>query len=56
MKIASFEEFKNKKCVNCENRDTDLCYIKRIMDGSVNCVYYKSTKEKEADNELYKRK
>lgn len=56
MKITSFEEYKEKKCENCVNKDTDLCHIKRIIDGSVNCVYYKYTEEKEANNELYKRK
>lgn len=56
MMIASFEEYVNKKCIKCENKNTDLCYIKNRIDGSVNCVYYKNTKEKEADNELYQRK
>jgi len=56
MKIANFEEYKKEKCVKCANKDTDLCYIKRIIDGSVNCVYFKDTKEEEASNELYKRK
>ena len=53
MRIANFEEYKKEKCAN---KNTDLCYIKKIIDGSVNCVYFKDTKDKEASNELYKRK
>lgn len=56
MEIANFEEYRDKKCVKCANKSTDLCYIKRSIDGSVKCVYFKDTKDKEADNELYKRK
>jgi hypothetical protein len=49
MKIVSFDEFVEKKCKNCINKYSDLCEIKRIMDSSVNCVYYdcQNTKEKE---------
>lgn len=47
MKIVSFNEFVEKKCKNCANKDKNYCEVKRLTDNSVDCVYYKDTKEKE---------
>lgn len=49
MKIVSFKEYVNKKCKNCENKESNLCEIKRIIDNSVNCVYHKSTKDEKEE-------
>lgn len=47
MKMVSFKEWREKKCIKCANKNTDLCCVKRNIDNSVNCVYYEDTKEKE---------
>lgn len=47
MKIVSDKEYMEKMCKNCKNKKSNLCEIKRLLDNSVNCVYYEDTKEKE---------
>lgn len=46
MKIVSDKEYMEKMCKNCKNKKSNLCEIKRLLDNSVNCVYYEDTKEK----------
>ena len=37
-----FEEYKEKLCINCDNRDNDLdlCKITRRLDNTVKCDNY----------------
>lgn len=36
---AELELFKRKVCVNCKNKDTDLCHIVRNINGVLQCVF-----------------
>ena len=33
-------KFKREHCVNCKNKDTDLCSITMTIDNKVKCVEY----------------
>lgn len=37
-KRAEFELFKRKVCADCKNKNTDLCEIRRNIDGNLQCV------------------
>ena len=34
------EKFIIEKCINCKNKNTDKCNIKKDIDGNLKCVYY----------------
>lgn len=33
------EYFKRKNCVNCKNKNTNLCTISITIDGNLKCVF-----------------
>lgn len=35
---AEIELFKRKVCADCKNKDTDLCEIRRNIDGNLQCA------------------
>lgn len=36
---AEMELFKRKVCVDCKNKDTNLCHIVRNINGDLQCVF-----------------
>lgn len=34
------QKFHREKCLNCKNKNTDKCNIKRDTNGNLKCVYY----------------
>lgn len=38
---AEIELFKRKVCINCKNKDTDLCKIVRDIKGNLQCAFKK---------------
>lgn len=36
---AKIELFKRKVCVNCKNKDTNLCKIVRDINGNLRCSF-----------------
>ena len=38
-------------CVNCKNRNTDLCEVRKTVDNTFRCIYY----EKEKENKGYEK-
>ncbi len=47
-----FEVYRDNLCKNCKNKTSDLCEIKRLIDGTVKCMYY----EREGRHQGYKEK
>ena len=44
--MTSEESYKKYICVNCKNKTTDLCEIRRRYDNTVYCNSYDSSTEK----------
>lgn len=40
LKENIFETYKRILCKECKNRKTDLCEIRRCINGDVKCTYY----------------
>lgn len=36
---AELDLFKRKVCSNCKNKDTDLCSIRRNIEGNLQCAF-----------------
>ncbi|MEE1142867.1 MAG: hypothetical protein U0L22_04460 [Bacteroidales bacterium] len=36
---AELDLFKRKVCFNCKNKKTDLCSIRRNIDGNLQCAF-----------------
>lgn len=36
---AELELFKRKVCSNCKNKKTDVCSIRRNIEGSLQCAF-----------------
>lgn len=36
---AELDLFKRKVCFNCKNKTTDLCSIRRNIEGSLQCAF-----------------
>lgn len=36
---AELDLFKRKVCSNCKNKDTDLCSIRRNLEGNLQCAF-----------------
>lgn len=36
---AELDLFKRKVCFNCKNKDTDLCSIRRNIEGHLQCAF-----------------
>lgn len=36
---AELDLFKRKVCFNCKNKDTDLCSIRRNIEGNLQCAF-----------------
>lgn len=36
---AELDLFKRKVCSNCKNKDTNLCSIRRNIEGNLQCVF-----------------
>lgn len=32
------DQYKRIKCINCKNKDTDLCELRRNIKGQLQCV------------------
>lgn len=37
-------DFNDQYCVNCLNKETNLCEIRRTIDGELRCIYFKEKK------------
>jgi hypothetical protein len=37
-KRSELEEFKRKVCIECKNRNTDICSIHRNIEGNLQCI------------------
>lgn len=40
-----WDTYKRELCSRCKNRKTDLCEIRRCIDGTYKCIYYERGKE-----------
>lgn len=38
---TKINEFKKKNCIDCENRNTNLCHIQINIKNELQCVYKK---------------
>lgn len=45
------ETYTRTLCINCKNRNTDLCEIRKDIEGTLKCRYY----EKDKNTEGYKK-
>lgn len=48
---TTYQTYTIKLCSNCKNRNSDLCEIRKDINGTTKCVYY----EKEKQHEGYKK-
>lgn len=46
-KETIFETYVRVICVNCKNKNTNLCCIRRTIDNKALCLHYKKDKEAE---------
>lgn len=42
---TTYETYAIKLCTNCKNRRLNLCEIRKDINGTLKCVYYKKDKE-----------
>lgn len=47
-----YETFVRTVCVHCKNRTTNLCEIKKDMNGEARCMHYEKNKEFEGYKEF----
>ena len=40
-----YETYVREVCANCKNRPTNLCEIKKDINGKAKCMYYEKDKE-----------
>lgn len=42
---TTYETYTIKLCINCKNRESNLCEIRKDINGTLKCVYYEKDKE-----------
>lgn len=47
-----YESYVENLCINCKNKNTNFCNIRKTIEGTLKCVYY----ERETKQEGYKDK
>lgn len=47
-----YETYVRTVCVHCKNRTTNLCEIKKDLNGNAKCTYYEKNKEFEGYKEF----
>lgn len=40
-KRSEMQNYIKRNCINCKNKSTDLCEIRRNIDGNLQCAYKK---------------
>ena len=38
---SEMQNYIKRNCINCKNKSTDLCEIRRNIDGNLQCAYKK---------------
>lgn len=44
-KETIYETYIRVICKNCKNKQSDLCEIRRCLNGNLQCIYYEKDKE-----------
>lgn len=37
---VELQKFHRQNCMNCKNKDTDKCDIRKDINGNLKCIYY----------------